>query len=400
MDNLKIGSFLQVLRKAKGLTQSDVAEYFEISNKTVSKWECGSALPEIPMLKALAEYYDVTVDEILNGAKASKAEVVLEKKKKDNEDYFINQKKKKLDFWMMISFITLAFGFIIVYILGYTTSRADISCFVSIGIYFVSVALFFVGKYMLGDINNDFSDDKLKLLKNRRNILYSIYLVSLIYTFAMSIIFYAIPSSQTDIITAVPTIDTFLLFNVLGLVVAVSLLAILLYAKNVNDDVSIKINKIMNISYIVILAIFVFFAGAMKYADVGLYSKSSDYHVGLYMTLYEIGAVGIIMIVAMMVLIVAHIILFTKKPKLAIIPKVLGFICLFVLMKNMNADVDAYKLLESFDRELASQISDFTVVSVKYTIIYDVVMTMVFFIMPLFIAFDIVKLVKDKRIEE
>jgi len=30
-----------------------VAEYFEISNKTVSKWECGSALPEIPMLMAL-----------------------------------------------------------------------------------------------------------------------------------------------------------------------------------------------------------------------------------------------------------------------------------------------------------------------------------------------------------
>ena len=87
MDNLKVGSFLQALRKAKGLTQSDVADYFEISNKTVSKWECGSALPEIPMLKALAEYYDVTVDEILNGAKAVKNEEVSEKKKKDNATF-------------------------------------------------------------------------------------------------------------------------------------------------------------------------------------------------------------------------------------------------------------------------------------------------------------------------
>lgn len=400
MDNLKIGSFLQALRKAKGLTQSDVAEYFEISNKTVSKWECGSALPEIPMLKALAEYYDVTVDEILNGAKASKTEEVSEKKKKDNEDYFINQKKKKLDLWMMLSFITLAFGYVMVYILGYTTSIAAVACFVSIGIYFVSVALFFVGKYMLGVINNDFSEDKLKLLNNRKNILYSIYIVSLIYTVAMSIIFYVIPSSQTDIITAVPTITTFLLFNALGLVVAVSLLAILLYIKNINDDVSVKINKIMNISYLIILSIFVLFAGGLQYADVELYSKSTDHHVSLYMTVYEIGVVGIILVFVLLALIVAQIILFVKKPKLAIIPKLIVFICFFVLMIGMNADVDAHKLLESFDQELASQISDFVVVNIRYTIMYDVSMTMVFFMLPLYLAFDIVKLVKDKKIEE
>lgn len=400
MDNLKIGSFLQALRKAKGLTQSDVAEYFQISNKTVSKWECGSALPEIPMLKALAEYYDVTVDEILNGSKASKGVESLEKSKRNNEDYFINQKKKKLDFWMMMSFIILAFGFIMVYILGYTTSIAAVACFVSLGIYFVSIALFFVGKYMLGEINNDFSDEKVKILKNRRNIFYSVYIVSLIYVVAMSIIFYALPSSQTDIITAVPTITTFLLFNSLGLVVAACLLAILLYIKNINDDISIKINKIMNISYLIILSIFVLFAGALQYADVELYSKSSEHHVSLYMTVYEIGVVGIILIFILLALIVAQIVLFVKKPKLAIIPKLLVFVCLFVLMIGMNADVDAYKLLESFDKELASQISDFVVVNIRYTIMYDIIMTMVFFMMPLYLAFDIVKLVKDKKIEE
>ena len=67
MNNLKVGSFLQALRKAKGLTQAELAEYFEISAKTVSKWECGDSIPEIPMLKALADFYDVSVDEILIG---------------------------------------------------------------------------------------------------------------------------------------------------------------------------------------------------------------------------------------------------------------------------------------------------------------------------------------------
>ena len=67
MDNIKIGLFIQSLRKEKGITQNELAEHFGISNKTVSKWECGDALPEIPLLKSLAEYYGVTVDEILNG---------------------------------------------------------------------------------------------------------------------------------------------------------------------------------------------------------------------------------------------------------------------------------------------------------------------------------------------
>ena len=42
MDYFKIGSFLQELRKSKGLTQSDIAEHFGINSKTVSKWECGN----------------------------------------------------------------------------------------------------------------------------------------------------------------------------------------------------------------------------------------------------------------------------------------------------------------------------------------------------------------------
>lgn len=41
MNLIKIGAFLQSLGKAKGLRQADVAEYFGVSNKTVSKWECG-----------------------------------------------------------------------------------------------------------------------------------------------------------------------------------------------------------------------------------------------------------------------------------------------------------------------------------------------------------------------
>ena len=67
VDSVKTGEFLAALRKAAGYTQQEVADYLGITNKTVSKWESGAGLPEIGILPAVAEMYDVTVDELLAG---------------------------------------------------------------------------------------------------------------------------------------------------------------------------------------------------------------------------------------------------------------------------------------------------------------------------------------------
>ena len=47
MDQIKIGSFMKELRKEKGLTQEQLAEQFDVSRRTVSRWETGSNLPNI-----------------------------------------------------------------------------------------------------------------------------------------------------------------------------------------------------------------------------------------------------------------------------------------------------------------------------------------------------------------
>lgn len=65
-----IGQFLAVLRRANGYTQQEVADKLGISNRTLSGWERGAALPDILLLPALAELYGVTVDEILRGERA------------------------------------------------------------------------------------------------------------------------------------------------------------------------------------------------------------------------------------------------------------------------------------------------------------------------------------------
>lgn len=81
MENKTIGSFLSALRKANGMTQQEVADILNVSNKTVSKWERDEGCPEIMMLPAIAELYDVTVDEILRGERITR---VLREDTKNN----------------------------------------------------------------------------------------------------------------------------------------------------------------------------------------------------------------------------------------------------------------------------------------------------------------------------
>ena len=47
MDQEKMGKFMLEMRKQKGLTQKELAEQIGISDKTVSKWECGNSIPDI-----------------------------------------------------------------------------------------------------------------------------------------------------------------------------------------------------------------------------------------------------------------------------------------------------------------------------------------------------------------
>lgn len=58
---------LQELRKQKGLTQEELAEYLYVSRTAVSKWESGRGYPNIDSLKAISKFFSVTIDELLSG---------------------------------------------------------------------------------------------------------------------------------------------------------------------------------------------------------------------------------------------------------------------------------------------------------------------------------------------
>ena len=71
MNQEKTGRFLKELRKQKGLTQEQVAEKFNVSNRTISRWENGNNMPDLDILIEISDYYEVDLREILNGERKS-----------------------------------------------------------------------------------------------------------------------------------------------------------------------------------------------------------------------------------------------------------------------------------------------------------------------------------------
>ena len=71
MDLIKIGKFLQELRKEKGLTQEQLADQTGVSRRTVSRWETGSNMPDLDILIELSDFYETDLREILNGERKS-----------------------------------------------------------------------------------------------------------------------------------------------------------------------------------------------------------------------------------------------------------------------------------------------------------------------------------------
>ncbi|MBR5741986.1 MAG: helix-turn-helix transcriptional regulator [Firmicutes bacterium] len=67
MDALKIGRYIQHLRKAAGMTQKELAEKLNISFQAVSKWENGDSLPDTGILLDLCDALNTTADKLLNG---------------------------------------------------------------------------------------------------------------------------------------------------------------------------------------------------------------------------------------------------------------------------------------------------------------------------------------------
>lgn len=71
MNQKQIGRYIAEKRRIKNLTQAQLAEQLGISDKTVSKWECGRSMPDYALIQSLCETLDISVSELIEGKEAS-----------------------------------------------------------------------------------------------------------------------------------------------------------------------------------------------------------------------------------------------------------------------------------------------------------------------------------------
>lgn len=69
MEKQTMGAFISALRKSKGITQKELAELLNVSDKAVSRWECDQTTPDINLLPIIADIFEITTDELIRGGR-------------------------------------------------------------------------------------------------------------------------------------------------------------------------------------------------------------------------------------------------------------------------------------------------------------------------------------------
>ena len=175
MERKSIGQFIAALRKANGLTQMQLAEKLNVSDKAVSRWERDETAPDISLIPVIADIFGVTCDELLcgerkiNNGNASGDEEILsakgEKQRRRILALGMSQYKNR-------SFISsgIAFaGLIAAAICNVAFNRAYLGFFIAAIFYLAAVICqaIFVNKALLSVSDDEFSSSEIQTFKKR-----------------------------------------------------------------------------------------------------------------------------------------------------------------------------------------------------------------------------------------
>lgn len=155
MDQKKTGSFLKELRKEKGLTQEQLAEILGVTNRSVSRWENGVNMPDFDLVIELANYFEVSIEEFLNGERRND---MIDKKEEDTllkvADYTNEERirvTRRLN-WIFIAGVIALLVYMVLEINGLTETGVyeDIASF-ALGLVFggLLVGVVYTSRYMV-----------------------------------------------------------------------------------------------------------------------------------------------------------------------------------------------------------------------------------------------------------
>ena len=108
MNQIKIGKFIQTLRKDKDLTQTELANKLGVSDRAISKWENGRGLPDYEYIQDLCKELDISFNEFISGERVEEKETETKLEENLTNAYKDSIQSKKRLFKIKTIFITIS----------------------------------------------------------------------------------------------------------------------------------------------------------------------------------------------------------------------------------------------------------------------------------------------------
>ena len=147
MDQIKIGKFIQEKRKEKKLTQSELAEKLNITDRAISKWENGVCLPDAGTMPELCEILSISINDLFSGEK-----VDMKDNEKKLEENLLEMAKMKEEKDRLLLRLEIVLGLILVLFwlaICFIVSIIDMEESTKLWIIFPTLFVFMIGLFYL-----------------------------------------------------------------------------------------------------------------------------------------------------------------------------------------------------------------------------------------------------------
>lgn len=144
MEKKTIGQFIAALRKANGMTQKELAEQLNVSDKAVSRWERDESAPDLSLIPVIAEIFGVTSDEILRGERVVRQELsgtISSEKGKKQIAMLLDKTRNKFQMYCLVAGGIAGIGLISAMICNFGILQAMIGFFVGTIFYLIAIVV-------------------------------------------------------------------------------------------------------------------------------------------------------------------------------------------------------------------------------------------------------------------
>ncbi|MBE5921608.1 MAG: helix-turn-helix transcriptional regulator [Lachnospiraceae bacterium] len=272
MEKKSIGRFIAALRKANGMTQKELAEKLNVSDKSVSRWERDEGAPDLSLIPVIAEIFGVTSDEILRGERINQAMTDNARGTEKSEKQIarlINSTQTKFQIRSLISVGITGIGLLAAMICNFGFYRANLGFLIACIFYLTAIICesVFLSLAISAINNTEFENVDFEQYKKAIGKQFATTLQIIVYVFTASLplvlftssAFHGLPFGQWILLGAPIVVTTMILCTVIKwiLSLALSKKGIFELSRKETESIKWKLKRIVTMIIVLLVTFFI-----------------------------------------------------------------------------------------------------------------------------------------------